>query len=531
MNRPKPLLVTSLESIIWLDLHAELEMSLNRLDLAHLSSPSMLILHNFIDCAVSAMHREVFLQLVEADFGVSMDGNKENIEVLYQAEVTEHGSRNISQYCEQNGWHITVSFPFEADAIVSIRNPVEWDIAKCKTAKLVDALGLQWHEDVLEGPSEGSIFTLKKQSAKLTSVKIGDFLDDVASLNSVQRIYDKLGCGVIMFSSVGRIIAMSRSVLTSVKLAVDDTSMASFCAAIPFGFYNDIVWSVVPFGDNGVFENYRVRMRLFGGESVSVLFNVSGYRDGQSIIHTLWQIVSLAGGSDNLSEGSILSDARVHKITRNYVPQLVEEKAREAVRLGKDKLTNEECFVAILFCDIVGFTSYVEGNAGTESVINTLNVILRRVSGSVKRHNGAIDKFMGDSVMAIFRDPADALLAGLEMQSHSADINNLRSRAGQDALQLRIGMHCGAVVIGNVGTAERLDWTAIGDVVNTASRIEKLCKPGSVLISQAMRDAIDLSHHPAISLGKISHISIRGKRETLSVCYIKHSDARSDHRV
>ncbi len=255
--------------------------------------------------------------------------------------------------------------------------------------------------------------------------------------------------------------------------------------------------------------------------NVSVLFNVSGYRDDQAIIHSLWQVVSLDAGGAGLAEGSILSEVRIHRITRNYVPQLVQEKAREAVRLGQDELTNEECFVAVLFCDIVGFTSYVESNASSESVINTLNTILRRVSSSVKRCNGYIDKFMGDSVMAIFRNPADAVFAAIDMQSHSADINGLRSRAGQDTLRLRIGIHWGEVVIGNVGTAERLDWTAIGDVVNTASRIEKNCNPGSILISQAMRDAIAPSPQPQILFGETFAITVKGKREALSVCHIK----------
>jgi class 3 adenylate cyclase len=215
---------------------------------------------------------------------------------------------------------------------------------------------------------------------------------------------------------------------------------------------------------------------------------------------------------------------RVNKITRNYVPQLVEEKAKEAVRLGKDELTNEECLVAVLFCDIVGFTSYVESNASSESVIYTLNTILRRVSSSVKLHHGSIDKFMGDSVMAIFRDPADAIYAALDMQSHSDDINGLRARAGQDALRLRIGIHWGEVVIGNVGTPERLDWTAIGDVVNTASRIEKNCTPGSILISQTMREAVDKSHHPNIIFGDMYQIIVKGKRDALSVCQIKQPE-------
>ena len=133
---------------------------------------------------------------------------------------------------------------------------------------------------------------------------------------------------------------------------------------------------------------------------------------------------------------------------------------------------------------------------------------------------------MGDSVMAIFRDPADAVYAALDMQSHSADINGLRTRAGQETLRLRIGIHWGEVVIGNVGTAERLDWTAIGDVVNTASRIEKNCNPGSILVSQSMRDAIVPMNHPEIEFGEVFQIKVKGKRESLSVCHIKHPGDR-----
>jgi len=349
-------------------------------------------------------------------------------------------------------------------------------------------------------------------------------LDNAGNADSLQQIADKLGYGVIRFSSAGEVIAVSPSMLSSVKLPVNEESLATLCNAIPAGFYNDIVWDLALTGDSGVFENYRSRMRLPGADNVSVLFNVSGYRDEHSVIHSLWQIVSLSGGAANLAEGSILSEARIHNITRNYVPQLVEAKAREAVRLGKDKLINEECFVAVLFCDIVGFTSYVESNASSESIINTLNTILRRVSSSVKRYHGSIDKFMGDSVMAIFRDPAEAIKAAQDMQSHSADINGLRSRAGQTTLRLRIGLHWGEVVIGNVGTEERLDWTAIGDVVNTASRIEKNCNPGSILVSKALRDAVIEANHPEIQFAELAQIIVKGKSEALPVCQVKVSD-------
>ncbi|MCX8018444.1 MAG: adenylate/guanylate cyclase domain-containing protein [Rhodocyclaceae bacterium] len=212
----------------------------------------------------------------------------------------------------------------------------------------------------------------------------------------------------------------------------------------------------------------------------------------------------------------------MHNITKNYVPQLVEKKAREAVRLGRSQLANEERPVAVLFCDIVGFTAYVEGHADSESVIDTLNTILRRVSVSVKTHRGAIDKFMGDCLMALFDDPADAVRAALDMQSHASDINAMRAGLGRQALQLRIGIHWGEVVIGNVGTAERLDWTAIGDVVNTASRIEKGCTPGGILISETVRKAIEAAHPGEFRCGAPFDLRVKGKRAALRVCIVHH---------
>jgi adenylate cyclase len=526
VSQSKPLLLTSLERTIWSSLHDELEATLNQLDLAHLASPTMLILHDLIDCAVKTMHHKVFAKLAEEDFGMSIEGNEESLQTFYTAEVVEHGSQNIARYCEQHGLHVSISFPHTVDTLVEIIIPVACEKKTCNAMKLVEALGYRLENKNLPDASEGCVVTLKKYAGKASSMQLGNFLDENLSLNSVNRIYDKLGYGVIQFSSAGEVIGVSRAMLGSVKLPISDTSINTFCAAIPFNFYNDIVWGLALSGEDGVFENYRIRMRISGVENVSVLFNVSGYRDEQSIIHSLWQVVSLADGGASLGEGSMLSEARIHKITRNYVPQLVEEKAREAVRLGKDKLTNEECKVAVLFCDIVGFTSYVETNASSESIIDTLNTILRRVSSSVKRYNGSIDKFMGDSIMAIFRDPAEAVFAALDMQSHSADINSLRKRAGQDMLRLRIGLHWGEVVIGNVGTAERLDWTAIGDVVNTASRIEKNCKPGSILVSTDVRDAIVPAHLAGIGFGEVFEIKVKGKRESLSVCHINHPGDR-----
>jgi class 3 adenylate cyclase len=521
MNDPaRQIAVTSLEHGIWPGLKAELEPSLARLGLARLATPVMLLLHDAVDIAVRAMHFEAFRRLAADEFGMSMDDNAADLEALFNAEVGEHGAQNIAQYCRENAQQVVIAFPQQGADILSVAVPVAWDVTQCGTQGLVEALGLRWRQEPPQPGSAVCACTLERAPRDAHAARKGVLLDDVASRDSMQHVCDKLGYGLIRFSSAGEVIAVSRAMLDCLRLPAEEVAIGDLCTAIPFNFYNDVIWGLALTGKDGVFENYRTRVYLHGADGVTALFNVSGYRAEDATIHSLWQIVSLDEGTTHLGEGSILSEARIHNITRNYVPQMVEEKAREAVKLGKSQLINEECEIAVLFCDIVGFTSFVESNASSESIINTLNTILRRVSGSVRRHHGYIDKFMGDSVMAIFMVPADAIAAAVDMQKHAADINGLRTRAGQDALGLRIGIHWGEVVIGNVGTAERLDWTAIGDVVNTASRIEKNCDPGAILVSQTLRDAVDAARLPEFTFGETFTIHVKGKRQGLAVCHV-----------
>jgi hypothetical protein len=346
--------VTSLEHSIWPGLKAQLEPSLARLELARLAIPVMLLLHDAVDQAVRAMHFEAFKRLAEDEFGMVTGSNAADLEALFNAEVGEHGSQNIAQYCKDNGQYVQIGFPQQGDDILSIAVPVEWDVTQCGTQGLVDALGLRWRQIP---PLQGSTvcaYALEQASPDPASARSGVLLDDAASQGSTQHICNKLGYGLIRFSSAGEVIAVSRAMLDSMRLPAEAAAIADLCTSIPFNFYNDVIWGLALSGDGGVFENYRTRVYLHGAEGLTALFNVSGYRDADATIHSLWQIVSLDEGSTHLGEGSILSEARIHNITRNYVPQLVEEKAREAVQLGKSKLINEECEIAVLFCDIVG---------------------------------------------------------------------------------------------------------------------------------------------------------------------------------
>lgn len=138
--------------------------------------------------------------------------------------------------------------------------------------------------------------------------------------------------------------------------------------------------------------------------------------------------------------------------------------------------------VTIMFCDIRGFTSLSE-NMSADKIVTMLNEYFTAMEKCIARHNGVINKYIGDAVMAIFGAPvadenqaSDAFLAALEMRAVLIELNESFEKEGLPHLAFGIGIHTGNVLAGNIGAARRMEYTVIGDAVNTASRIEGLCK-------------------------------------------------------
>jgi adenylate cyclase len=143
--------------------------------------------------------------------------------------------------------------------------------------------------------------------------------------------------------------------------------------------------------------------------------------------------------------------------------------------------------VSVLFVDIRGFTSMAEQDAPSE-VVGMLNEFFTAMAEVVFRHEGNLDKFIGDCVMAVWGpprshgdDPARALRAALEMQQAVERLNAGREASGRPPLQVGVGVNTGQAVVGYMGSAERHEFTAIGDPVNLASRLCGLAQGGEVL--------------------------------------------------
>ncbi len=148
--------------------------------------------------------------------------------------------------------------------------------------------------------------------------------------------------------------------------------------------------------------------------------------------------------------------------------------------------------IVVLFSDIRDFTALTEG-LGAEEVVQLLNEWFSEATRIIRRHGGFVDKFIGDAVMALFGVPepretmaADAVRAALEMRD-AMDTMNFRHRyLGVPELRVGIGIDQGEAVVGFIGSHLRQSYTAIGEVVNTASRLESETKTveGDILISQ-----------------------------------------------
>ena len=206
----------------------------------------------------------------------------------------------------------------------------------------------------------------------------------------------------------------------------------------------------------------------------------------------------------------------LQEVIKQYTPRSTWEKADLAALEGMIEIPDEEVVLTLLFLDIKSFTSFAEKHTAAD-VIGALNEFFAPVTAIIDRHGGDIDKFIGDSVFAIFPVSISALRAAWEIQTSMTRVNTTRHARGAAELQVRVGLNRGTVVRGNVGGATRKENTLIGDAVNVASRIEKACQPGRVLISETVyRDA-----GSGLQVGKRLLLKAKGKVEKLPVYFLE----------
>ncbi|HYT49261.1 MAG TPA: adenylate/guanylate cyclase domain-containing protein [Pyrinomonadaceae bacterium] len=151
--------------------------------------------------------------------------------------------------------------------------------------------------------------------------------------------------------------------------------------------------------------------------------------------------------------------------------------------------------ITVLFADIRGFTRISE-HAAPEKIVGLLNRYFSAMTDIIFAHGGTLDKYLGDGMMALFgaptvtpKDAANAMAAAVAMQRRMLSINDELRAEGFPEIGVGIGLHTGEVIVGYIGSERRSEYTAIGDTVNTASRLESNAKAGEILVSEATAQA------------------------------------------
>lgn len=202
----------------------------------------------------------------------------------------------------------------------------------------------------------------------------------------------------------------------------------------------------------------------------------------------------------------------VLNVFKQYVaPQVVDKISRD--RDFELVLGGENRHIAVLFVDIRGFTTMSE-SLRPDEVVEILNEYLSLTTRSIFDNGGTLDKFVGDATMAVFNAPFDldhyifrAVCTAWDMMAGADAIaDQLEQRFGR-RVAFGIGIHCGEAVVGNIGCDFRMDYTAIGDTVNTAARLESSAERGQILISQQVYEAVK----DQVEVTSIGQIPLKGK--------------------
>lgn len=196
----------------------------------------------------------------------------------------------------------------------------------------------------------------------------------------------------------------------------------------------------------------------------------------------------------------------------------------EDVRLGGELLQ-----ATVMFSDLRGFTTFAEGREPGQ-VIGVLNHYLTEMSDAILDHGGTLVAYMGDGIMAVFGAPlpADdhaqrALAAARDMLERLERFNAwMRENGHGDGFKMGIGLNTGDVMSGNVGSARRLEYTAIGDTTNTAARLEGMTKGTPYQLFVAERTRAQLSEPPA-DLECLDELEVRGRKGGMKVWALRSS--------
>lgn len=368
-----------------------------------------------------------------------------------------------------------------------------------------------------------------------------EILEPDAAAEIVAGVQSQMKLSALVFDPDGRLLSVTPEFVRRHAPAGPggQANAAALTDFLPGKFYEDFFVGPQAVRAGHAITNYRIPVPIVqqkaGGEGdattaksdedsaknkagapvESILYHVNAAPGPDGHVHTVWQEIMSGSGSHTLGHGFLEDSTRTSRLISPYIPRTVLERAREVVRSGGESLPNEVVERAIFFSDLVGFTRMTEDLPPGEA-LSLLNIAMDICVRTIIKNNGVIDKFLGDGILAIYRQPIDGVISAFEIQFQFEQLNQFRELQDLAPLAIRTGIHSGQVVFGSVGNQDRKDWTVIGDVVNTAARIQSFATAGEVVVSkatlQSMQDQVQIS--------KQNRVQLKGKPEPLDLVTI-----------
>ncbi len=402
--------------------------------------------------------------------------------------------------------------------------------------------------DGRERSAEGLRFELEKKTKVLALFyELSRTLGSVFSLGDV---YDKAMALLLQVTPASRVIIYQRAVRGDMRQVAsrargDDPAAAVDATAEPLKVSRTVFDNVAQQRVSVLLENtgrgvqvVPESMKLHQAHSVMAA-PILGRKGLLGLIYTDQQDVAQAFSSDDLDlltavavqTGVAIDTVHAHEAlqreakAREKYERFLPQQLVDDVMLDPDKEVKpggQRQTVTVLFADVRGFTTLSEGHT-PEVVVDLLNRFFTLMSEVVFRHGGTLDKYLGDGVMALFgapyateRDAVKAVRAAIDMQRFVVTFNEELAAAGLPTLGLGIGINTGPAIVGFIGSETRLDYTAIGDTVNTASRLEHLAKAGQIIISEHTMQAIDAG----VTYTVLEAVQVKGRVAKLQIAEV-----------
>lgn len=331
----------------------------------------------------------------------------------------------------------------------------------------------------------------------------------------MDNIFDSVASGVVTVDAAGRITMINRAALQMMNLPSEGTVGSQIEEAIPW-----LVAHPVP----------DMLARVIGGQEDLLALPLSTQVAGRGEMNFRVTISRLSGGTagsvvialeDQTQEGRLRLDRERETQAKNHLQGMLQRYLSPTIagRLADSpdslKLGGERQEITILFADLRGFTSLAEYTP-PEDLVQILNRYLGLAVREIFRQEGTLDKFLGDAIMAIFNAPLRqpdhverALRAAISIQRNVQEC--WVDLPEEFHLNFGIGINVGEAVVGNIGSHERMEYTAVGDPVNVAERLEEVAKPGQILIAYGVyeraKELIDIRSPESIPMrGRQTHI-------------------------